>query len=51
MKAIDGKIIFKTPLIRKQNEYTIGHKLQKGFYFIEVIYQGQSIKRKKIIID
>jgi hypothetical protein len=49
MKAIDGKIIFKTPLIRKQNEYTIGHKLQKGFYFVEVIYQGQSIKRKKVL--
>jgi hypothetical protein len=46
--SIDGRILFKTELRRKQNVYSINTELPKGFYFVEVIYEGQKIKRKKI---
>jgi hypothetical protein len=50
-KTIDGKIIFETTLKRNKNEYSIGQVLPNGFYMVEVMYEGQSIKRKKIICD
>jgi hypothetical protein len=51
LKTIDGKIMFETKLKQKQNEYSINKALPKGFYVVEVMYNGQSIKRKKIICD
>jgi hypothetical protein len=51
LKSIDGRTIFKTDLKRKQNEYSINRVLQKGFYYVDIIYNQVSIRRKKIIID
>jgi hypothetical protein len=51
LKTIDGKTIFKTDLKRKQNAYSIDSELKKGFYFVEIIYENNAIKRKKIVVD
>ncbi len=51
LKSLDGKTIFKTKLERKQNDYAIDRDLEQGFYFVEIIYNGNSIKRKKIVIN
>jgi hypothetical protein len=54
MKSIDGKVMYKTKLQRSvtssevEKIYPIKTELQKGFYFVEVVYEGQGIKRKKI---
>jgi hypothetical protein len=44
-------VIYKSKLERKKNEYLVNTELQKGFYFVEIVYEGQGIKRKKIIIE
>ncbi len=51
VKSIDGKTIYKTELKRKQNDYAIDRDLEQGFYFVEIIYNGNVIKRKKIVVD
>jgi hypothetical protein len=51
LKSIDGKVIYKSKLERKKNEYLINTELQKGFYFVEVIYENNSIRRKKIVVQ
>jgi hypothetical protein len=51
LKSIDGKLIYKTKLERKKYNYTLDTELQKGFYFVEIVYEGQGIRRKKIIIE
>jgi hypothetical protein len=51
LKSIDGRIVYKINIKRKTNEYSLNQILQKGFYVVEIIYEGQSIKRKKIIVD
>jgi hypothetical protein len=51
IKSIDGKVIFKTKLERKKYNYNINTEMKKGFYFVEIVYEGQGIKRRKIIIE
>jgi hypothetical protein len=51
LKSIDGRTIFNTKLERKKYNYTLDVALQKGFYYVDLIYDGISIKRKKIIIE
>jgi hypothetical protein len=51
LKRIDGKVVFKTRLERKQKEYLIDREVQRGFYFVEIMYENQSIARKKIIVE
>jgi hypothetical protein len=51
LKSIDGKVLFKTKLERKKYNYLLNTELQKGFYFVEIVYEGQGIKRKKIIVE
>jgi hypothetical protein len=51
LKSIDGKTVYKTNLERKKNAYSINSEMKKGFYFMEVVYGGQSVKRKKVIVD
>jgi hypothetical protein len=51
MKSIDGKVIFKTKIKRKQNTYSINQYLNKGFYYLDLIYENNSIKRKKIVVQ
>jgi hypothetical protein len=48
IKSIDGKVIFKTKINRNQNIYTLDKEIPNGFYFMEVAYEGNSIKRKKL---
>jgi hypothetical protein len=51
LKSIDGNTIFKTRLERKKDVYVLQNEIGKGFYFVEVVYEGKSIKRKKVIVD
>jgi hypothetical protein len=51
LKNIDGKTIFKLSIEKNKYEYAILNEIAKGFYFVEMVYEGQSIKRKKIIIE
>jgi hypothetical protein len=65
MKSIDGKVMYKTKLQRNvrssslprsfgggvETNYVINIELQKGFYFVDLIHEGVSIKRKKIILE
>jgi hypothetical protein len=51
MKSIDGKVIYKRKLERKKYNYPIQEQLSKGFYFVEVIYENNSIRRKKVVVQ
>jgi hypothetical protein len=51
MKSIDGKEIYKSKLERKKYSYLVNTELQKGFYLIEVIYENNSIRRKKVVVQ
>jgi hypothetical protein len=55
LKSIDGKIIFKTKLQRTVNSgeaeklYELNKVLEKGFYFVDLYYEGRSVARRKIV--
>jgi hypothetical protein len=51
LKSIDGKEIYKSKLERKKYNYLVNTEVQKGFYFVEIIYDNTAIKRKKIIVE
>jgi hypothetical protein len=51
LKSIDGEVVYKTKINRNQKNYSIDKRLAKGFYFMEVVYGGYSVKRKKVVID
>jgi hypothetical protein len=51
LKNIDGKTVFKTSIEKNKYEYAIQNEIAKGFYFVEIIYDNNAIKRKKIVVE